>query len=150
MTCTQCGTEMLSGSDGFGKAYYCPGCGNATTGKACMPKLPGLDPGPQHRAIPQRESELRDRIVKRLQREGYRVIMVGQGIAKRAGNSVGAADLYVSPLGCNQYRALEIKLPGYRPSDVSPQQAELVKRGESVIVTSELEALSAMQEGVEV
>lgn len=149
MTCTQCGTEMLTGNDGFGKAYYCPGCGNATTGKLRMPKLPGLDPGPQHRAIQEAEKALARRIKRRLEIEGYTVIMVGQGIAKHAGNTKGASDTYVTPRGKNKYKSIEIKLPGYSPSDVTPEQQMRVDLGEMVIVTSELEALEAMREAEE-
>jgi hypothetical protein len=146
MTCTQCGTEMLSGSDGFGRAYYCPGCGNATTGKACMPKLPGLDPGPQHRAIQERETALARRIGRRLELAGYTVLFVGQGIAKHSGTTKGTPDMFVTRRRENTYKGIEVKLPGYSPSDVSPAQQKLVDDGESVIVTSEIEALEAMQE----
>lgn len=144
-TCPECGQPLKSAENGtlgvcLPCGYTCP-----TNWKPSALKLPGLDRGIQQRAIPQKESELRERIVRRLQREGYRVIQVGQGIAKRAGNSVGAADLYVSPCGQNSYRALEIKLPNYSPSSVRPEQKKLVELGESCIVTSEQEALEAMQ-----
>lgn len=142
MTCPSCGNNLLPG-DMHGSRVLACCCGYYRSAKETAEKLPGLDPGPQHRQVPMLEKELVERIRATLQRAGYRVMRVGQWYVKTSGTDRGCPDLFVSA-GGNVWRAMEIKLPGYCPSDVRPEQRMLAEAGEIAIVTSELEALEIM------
>jgi hypothetical protein len=154
MTCPDCNNKLTPGTMDGRRVVACL-CGyyryagettatQTTPPRPVEPKLPGLDRGIQHRTVKLRESALVQRIRLRLQREGFRVMRIGQYRADLAGNDKAAPDLFVTRIGENRWTGIEIKLPGYAPSDVRAEQQALAEEGVIVIVTSESEALEAM------
>lgn len=143
MTCPSCGNNLLPG-DMHGLRVLACCCGFYRPAKEVAEKIPGLDPGPQHRQVPMLEKTLVERIRQALQRAGFRVMRVGQWYANKGGTDRGCPDLFVSA-GGNVWVACEVKLPGYSPSDVRPEQRMLYEAGEIAIVTSEIEAIEVMR-----
>jgi len=105
-------------------------------------KLPGLDPGPQHRKSDESESMLVTRIVRALNACGYLAQRVGQYRADRAGNDKGVADLLVRHpyWGRGLCMQMEVKLPG---APVPSHQQALCDAGVTIIIRSPEEAVAA-------
>jgi len=147
MKCPSCDNKLLPGTMNGRRVLACC-CGYYRSAQETQDKLPGLDRGIQHRQVPTLEKEIVERIRQRLQREGCTVLRVGQWYANKSGTDKGTPDLFASA-GGNTWIGLEVKKPGYSPSDVRPEQRILAEAGKIVIVTSEMEALEAMQEAGE-
>lgn len=148
MRCPKCRQAMSTGMDGGVAVWVCLTCQQTACKqpkRETQDKLPGLDPGVQTVYIKQAEKALCRRIKRDLERNGYRVFLVGQMFANLGGNDEGCPDMFVSPIGENDYKGLEVKLPGYSPSDVRPVQQVLYDNGETDIVTSTEEALAVLR-----
>lgn len=150
MTCPHCRQVMRTGREDGAPVYVCLTCNETVRILPPKPsrkqgKLPGLDPGRQEVNVAEAEKALCRRLKAELERRGYRVFLVGQLYANLGGNTDGAPDLFAGPVGSNRYRGLEVKLPGYSPSDVRPLQQLLADNGETTIVTCLEEALEALE-----
>lgn len=105
-------------------------------------KLPGLDPGPQHRQVKQRESILVEQIRKALYLSGFLVLRIGQWRADYAGNDKACPDLLIGLPGVTEWETCEVKLPGWTKSDCTPEQWELYQLGSLNIACTPEEALA--------
>lgn len=145
MKCPSCDNKLLPGTMNGRRVLACC-CGYYRSAQETQDKLPGLDRGIQHRRVNEPEKAIVERIRQRLQREGCTVLRVGQWYANKGGTDKGTPDLFVSPPGeVNRWFGIEVKKPGYSAPEVRPEQRMLAEAGKIVIVTSEIEALEAMQ-----
>jgi hypothetical protein len=148
--CATCGTRVLRGESSGDVSWYCTKCDIEVyddPSRVPIPKLPHFDQGIQFKTWTEAEKHLAQRIKTTLQRAGFVVWLIGQGDAKRGGNDEAAPDIFYTRLEWEgAIYGMEVKLPGYAPSDVRPMQQHFVDKGVYPIVTTTVEAMSAARE----